>query len=108
MVYRKAEVCYDEFMISKEEVLRIAQLARIELTELEVEKMQKDLSSILEYFDILKKAPKINISHATTKRDLSEVTRIDVVDDCPASLANNIVGSAPHHRDGYIQVKSVL
>ena len=44
-------------MISKEEVRHIAELARLELSEKEIEKMQKDLSAILDYFDLLKKAP---------------------------------------------------
>ncbi|MCX6722438.1 MAG: Asp-tRNA(Asn)/Glu-tRNA(Gln) amidotransferase subunit GatC, partial [Candidatus Staskawiczbacteria bacterium] len=43
-------------MILKEEVEHIAKLARLELTENEVEKMQKDLSAILDYFDLLKSA----------------------------------------------------
>ncbi len=47
-------------MISKEEVEHIAKLARLELTESEVKKMQKDLSAILDYFNLLKKAPKPN------------------------------------------------
>ena len=42
-------------MISKDEVKHIAKLARLELTEKEVEKMQKDLSEILGYFDLLKR-----------------------------------------------------
>ena len=41
-------------MISKDEVRHIAKLARLELTESETAKMQKDLSSILDYFDLLK------------------------------------------------------
>ena len=45
-------------MISKEEVQHIAKLARLELTETEVEKMQKDLSAILDYFNLLQKTPK--------------------------------------------------
>src|SRR3989338_2864633 len=36
-------------MISKEEVLNLAQLARLKLTEPEGERLQGDLSSILEY-----------------------------------------------------------
>ena len=44
-------------MISKDEVIKIAKLARLELTEKEIEKMQKDLSAILDYFNLLKKAP---------------------------------------------------
>ena len=45
-------------MISKEEVKHIAKLSRLELTDNEVEKMQKDLFAILDYFNVLKKIPK--------------------------------------------------
>ena len=54
-------------MISKDEVQHIAKLARLELTEKEIEKMQKDLSEILGYFDLLKKAPKPEKSVKTEK-----------------------------------------
>ena len=46
-------------MISKEEVEHIAKLARLELTEEEIIKMQADMSAILDYFALLQKAPKI-------------------------------------------------
>lgn len=36
-------------MIPREEVLNLAELARLELTQREVEALQKDISSILEY-----------------------------------------------------------
>lgn len=36
-------------MISREEVLNLAQLARLELSDAEVERLRKDISSILEY-----------------------------------------------------------
>lgn len=36
-------------MISKEDVIQLAELSRIELTEAEIESLQKDISSILEY-----------------------------------------------------------
>lgn len=35
--------------ITREDILHIAELARLELQESEIESMQKDLSSILEY-----------------------------------------------------------
>lgn len=36
-------------MISKEEILKLAELSRIQLTDAEVETFQKDISGILEY-----------------------------------------------------------
>ena len=96
-------------MISKEEVLHIAKLARLELTEQETEKMQKDLSSILDYFDILKKAPVGKSSPTVRTMGLKEnATREDVVAARPASLANNLVTGAPETKDGYVKVKAIL
>ena len=55
-------------MISKEEVEHIAKLARLELTEKEVGKMQKDLSAILNYFALLKKAPKVKVEKSASAK----------------------------------------
>ena len=42
-------------MLTKEEVLKLAKLSRIALSEAEVEKFQKDLDTVLGYVDELKK-----------------------------------------------------
>lgn len=94
-------------MISKQEVEHIAKLARLELTEAEIPKMQKDLSNILDYFDVLKKAPKAKEKPFVVK-DIKDTTRKDFVVEKPASLANNLVGSAPDTKDGYFKVKAIL
>ncbi len=97
-------------MITKEEVLKIAKLARLELTEAEVKKMQTDLSSILDYFDILKKAksdPNIRMASESTNMQ-NNATRKDEVVERPASLANNLVGLAPDKKDDYVKVKAIL
>lgn len=93
-------------MISKEDVLKIAKLSRLELTETEVEKMQKDLSSVLDYFDILKKAP-APVKDSAVKTS-SDGLRADMVEEKPASLAHNLVAQAPDKKDDYIKVKSIL
>lgn len=90
-------------MISKEEVLKIASLARLELSETEIGNMQKDLSAILDYFNLLKKAPKpANMEKATVENVLRK--------DEPASdnLAAILIEQAPDKKDGYIKVKQVL
>jgi aspartyl-tRNA(Asn)/glutamyl-tRNA(Gln) amidotransferase subunit C len=94
-------------MINKEQVARIARLARLELGEQEVEKMQKDMSAILDYFDILKKAPKPK-SQEVPPNALVNQTRKDEIREKTASSANNLVQAAPEKKDGYIKVKSIL
>ena len=93
-------------MISKEEVKHIAKLARLELTEKETGKMQKDLSAILDYFNLLKKAPnpeKIkNFISGNKNLRRDETTPRDV------TTAEKLIAAAPDKKEGYIKVKSIL
>jgi aspartyl/glutamyl-tRNA(Asn/Gln) amidotransferase C subunit len=93
-------------MISKEEVGHIAKLARLELTEKETEKIQKDLSAILDYFNLLKKAPKPKES-VKIAGDLS-ATRKDEAKPRDAGLAEKLIAAAPNKKDDYIKVKAIL
>lgn len=109
-------------MIKKEEVIKIAKLARLELTGKEIEKMQKDLSSILGYFNILKKAPLKSVethggslafaeSEAVSSEKRGSVRselREDKVVEKPASLANNLIAAAPNKKEEYIKVKQIF
>lgn len=94
-------------MISKEEVLKIAKLARLELAEYEVEKMQKDMSVILDYFDVLKKAPQNNAKSHAEKR-VKNLLRKDEVSQKNSILAGDLVNAAPDKKENYIKVKQIL
>ena len=98
---------YNLTMISKEEVQHIAKLARLELTEPETENMQKELSAILDYFDVLKKVPQNNAQIHTELKG-KNILRKDEAAQKPASLANNLVQVAPDKKDGYVKVKAIL
>ena len=93
-------------MISKEEVQHIAKLARLELTEKEIEKMQKDLSAILDYFDLLKRAPKIkNGGHPMSAKNFA-LRKDEVVSN--HDIADKLIAAAPEKKDGYIKVKQIF
>jgi aspartyl/glutamyl-tRNA(Asn/Gln) amidotransferase C subunit len=92
-------------MISKEEVQHIAKLARLELTEKEIEKMQKDLSAILDYFDLLKKAPK---PEKIGLRTPGVCTREDKILPRDASLVEKLIAASPDKKDDYIKVKAIF
>ena len=97
--------CYYKAMISKEEVEHIAKLARLELTSQEVEKMQKDLSAILDYFALLKKAPNPD------KDKKSEVATSNLRKDEVISsheMIGDLIAAAPDKKEGYIKVKAIL
>lgn len=97
-------------MISKDEVKHIAKLARLELSEKEIEKMQKDLSSILDYFNLLKKADTSRVKSAGLFKktlDISDATRKDEA-RARSDLADEIIAAAPDKKDDYIKVKAIL
>ena len=93
-------------MISKKEVEHIAELARLELTDLEVEKMQKDLTEILDYFNLLKKAPKPG-KFNQIKGDLSSL-RKDETEIRDASAVEKLITALPDKKENYIKVKTIL
>ena len=93
-------------MLSKEEVIKLAQLARIALTDQEVEKYQKDLSTVLDYVDELKKVDVTGLEEVSQVTGLVNVQR----DDKPVSADNHeaIFSQAPEMKDGFYKVKAIL
>lgn len=91
-------------MILKEEVQHIAKLARLELSEREIEKMQKDLSEILDYFNLLKRSPKpVKDQHSAPN---TQYLRRDEAKH--SQLSDEIIGAAPDKKDDYIKVKTIF
>jgi aspartyl/glutamyl-tRNA(Asn/Gln) amidotransferase C subunit len=93
-------------MINKEEVEHIAKLARLELTEKEVEKMQKDLSAILDYFDLLKRAPKAEISKSPASVKNSSLREDKIISS--HDMADELIAGFPSKKDDYIKVKEIF
>lgn len=96
-------------MISKEEVKHIAKLARLELTDKEIEKMQKDLSSILDYFDLLRKAPSPSkILRGQNLGGQAQHLRRDEAISQKREVVEKIIALAPDKKDDYFKVKTIL
>lgn len=66
-------------MLKKEEVEKIARLARIELAEKEVTKFQKELSAILDYVEQLKEVDTKKVEPTAQVTGLKDITRSDEV-----------------------------
>ncbi len=100
-------------MISKEEVKHIAKLSRLGLTEKEIEKFQKELSLILDYFNLLEEVdvskvePTFHPAEHFLKRKPS-VTREDIEKSQKTEVKNKLVVAAPERKDRYVKVKSIL
>lgn len=93
-------------MLTKEEVAKVAVLARISLTEAEVEKFQHDLSAVLDY------VAELNLVHIDGVEEVSQVTGlVNVQRDDVAVVFEDlqaITSQAPETKDGYYKVKAIL
>lgn len=93
-------------MLTKEEVLKLAELARIELSGAEVEKFQKELSTVLDYVEDLKKVDVTGLEEVSQVTGLVNVQREDKV--VMAENHEQIFSQAPEIKDGYFKVKAIL
>lgn len=94
-------------MISKEEVKHIAKLARLGLTRDEVEKFQKDLSSILDYFEKLKEVDVSQVQATSHSIKIENVMREDESSKFKVQ-SSKLLDLAPETKNGYLKTKSIL
>jgi len=95
-------------MISKEEVKHIAKLARLGVSEAEVQHFQKDLSAILDMVGKLEEINVDNIEPTAQVTGLENKTRRDESERKEGKASKNILANAPDSKDNYIKVKAVL
>jgi aspartyl-tRNA(Asn)/glutamyl-tRNA(Gln) amidotransferase subunit C len=93
--------------LSRDDVLKLARLSRLRLSDEEIEKFRGELSEILEYVEILNKVDTTGLEPTSQVTGLKNVMRKDEVRDYgyePADLLKN----APAIQDGQFKVKRVL
>jgi len=92
--------------LSREEVIHIALLARLGLSEQELEKVSGQLSHILENFEILQQVDTGDVPPTAYPIPLENVVREDEV--IPSLPQSEVLANAPRQQEGCLQVKAVL
>lgn len=95
-------------MLSREQVVHIATLARLDLTEQEIEKMQKDLTGILDYIDQLNKVDISGVNLSKTEFALENVLREDKAKSESEEVVESMLNQAPEREGNHIKVKEIL
>ena len=93
-------------MISQEDVIKVARLARLGITQEEAKKLQEDLLSILSYFEKLTEVDVSKISVTAHSSKMRNVMRND-----NAKITENrdlFLKQVPKMHKGYLKVKSIL
>lgn len=68
-------------MIKKEELVKVAHLARISVTEEELAKYQEQLSKAMEYFEMIEKIDTSGVEPLVTPTDMEQHLRPDKMEN---------------------------
>ena len=92
--------------LSREEVLHIARLARIALTESEITRLSEQLSNLLESFEVLQKVDTTDVPPTAQSVALQSVMSADEV--APSLPVEDILANAPRREGDCFRVRAVL
>ena len=92
--------------ISKEQVERVAKLARLEVSEDEKTVFARQLSSILTYIDQLKELDTAGVEPTATVLPTDNVFREDEVR--PSLTQEQALANAPEQADGFFRVPKII
>lgn len=92
--------------LTLDEVRHIATLARIGMTEQELEKFRTDLSSILAHFDVLAAIDTEGVEPTNNGAVLLNIVAEDKAR--PSLTTDDVMANAPEQQDALFRVKAVL
>jgi aspartyl-tRNA(Asn)/glutamyl-tRNA(Gln) amidotransferase subunit C len=93
--------------LSRDDVLKLARLARLTITDEEVEKYKKELTEILHYVEQLQSVDVTGLAPTSQVTGLKNVMRGDEVIDYGVS-ADDLLKIAPSVQDRHVKVKRMI
>jgi aspartyl-tRNA(Asn)/glutamyl-tRNA(Gln) amidotransferase subunit C len=93
--------------MKKEEIIHLAQLARIELSEAEIQNLEGELSSIVTYVSAVTDIADDGDS-APVEGVVYNLFRPDEITNEPGEYTDRLVGQMPRSNDKYLVVKKIL
>jgi aspartyl-tRNA(Asn)/glutamyl-tRNA(Gln) amidotransferase subunit C len=93
-------------MLDRQQVQKIAHLARLEITPQEEEQFATQLSSILEYFEQLSELDTKDVPPTTRAIEISNITRSDKT--TPYTNRDALLKEAPEPEGDFFRVPQIL
>jgi len=92
--------------IDREQVKKVALLARLEITPEEEVQLEGSLNTILEYFEQLEELDTTDVPPTTRAIDISNITRVDRL--TPWSDRDVLLGEAPDQDGDFFKVPQIM
>lgn len=93
--------------LTRDDVLKLARLARLTITDDEIEKYRKELSEILKYVEQLQQTDVTGLEPTSQVTGLKNVMREDIVEDY-GTTPDDLLRLAPKTEDRQIKVKRMI
>jgi aspartyl-tRNA(Asn)/glutamyl-tRNA(Gln) amidotransferase subunit C len=90
--------------MNQDEIKQLAQLARLNIPQSEMESVSKDIAAILGFIDTIQ-AIELD-SQVIDSHNKQNIFRTDTVQ--PLAAAYDLIEAAPSHQDHYVKVPKVL
>lgn len=94
-------------MISKQDIQKLSELARIEVTDTEAEHLQHDLERVLEYVEQLNRAQTGMAEALTNVTGLSNVATPDGARVAVEADVAGLLHAAPRHGNSFVKVPPI-
>jgi aspartyl-tRNA(Asn)/glutamyl-tRNA(Gln) amidotransferase subunit C len=94
--------------LSREQILKIAKLAHIEVTETEMAVFQDKISSVLDYVGQLREIDVTGVEPTAHVTDVVNVIRPDEVKTCDPETRQRLLESMPAREGDYLKVKAIF
>ena len=91
---------------NREEVKKVANLARLKITEAEEEAFTTQLNSILDYFDRLSELDTTDVPPTTRAIETSNITRADRLSPFPDK--EELLKAAPEQQGDFFRVPKII
>ena len=88
------------------DIARVAKLARVALTDEELELYGRQLGDILEHAELVRSLPTEGVPPTSHPLPMTNAFRPDVV--TPSLDRDEVLAQAPDHEDGYFRVPRIL
>ncbi len=95
-------------MLDAEEIDKIAELSRLDLTEEEKEMYAKQLSVVFDYVKILQEVDTEGVAETCQVTGLEDVLRNDDVLECEEEVKEKLIKEFPDRTDNLLKVKQVF
>lgn len=95
-------------MITKEDIQNLAELARIEVGEREIERFRSSIEDILGYVSEVRTVSGEEVSNTLSEGALRNVFREDAEPHEAGQYTEGVLKNAPDKENGYLKVKKIL